>query len=103
MNENENFNAVKEHFKKQFYNEHEIEIAPYTGKARLIHHEKTNDEVNGAAMKMSNNKGAWEDGTTNEMIKYCPEEIHQKIANKLNEIFETHANEINTGEFITTT
>ena len=34
------------------------------------------------------------------MIKYGPEELHQEIANKLNEIFETHTNELNTGKSV---
>ena len=51
-------------------------------------------------MKMSNNKAAGEDGIANEMIKYGPEELHQEIANILNERFESHKNELNTGESV---
>ena len=87
-NENEKYNTVKEHFMKKFYNEHKIEIEPYKGKARPLHNKITKDEVNRTTMKVSNNKAAGEDGITNEMTKYNPEELHQKIANKLNEILK---------------
>ena len=101
MNQNEKYNTVKELFKKKLYNKHEIEIEPYKGKARPLHHKITKDvQVNRGTMKMSNNKAAREDGITNEMIKYGPEELHQDIANKLNEIFETHTNELNKDELV---
>ena len=90
MNENEKYSAVKEHFRKQFYNENEIEVEPFQGEARPLNQKITKDEVSRAAMKMNNNKAAGEDGIANEMIKYGPEELHQEIANILNEIFETH-------------
>ena len=47
---------------------------------------------------MSNNKVAGGDGIMNDMIKYGPEELYQEIANKLNEILETHRNELNRGK-----
>ena len=100
VNENEKYSAVKEHFRKQFYNENEIEVEPFQGEARPLNQKITKDEVSRAAMKMSNNKAAGEDGIANEMIKYGPEELHQEIANILNEIFETHRNELNTGESV---
>ena len=51
-------------------------------------------------MKMSNNRAAGEDGVTNEMTKYGPEELHQEIASKLNTIFEAQRNELNAEEAV---
>lgn len=81
---------MKEHFRKQFYKEKEIEVEPFQDEARPLNQKITKDEVIKAAMKINNNKAAGEDGIAIQMIKYCPEKLHQEIANILNEIFETH-------------
>ena len=49
---------------------------------------------------MSNNNAVGEDGITDEMIKYDPDELHQEIANRLNEIFEAQRSELNAGEAV---
>ena len=41
VNEDEKYNTVKEHFKKMFYNQHDIEIEQYQGKARPLHQKIT--------------------------------------------------------------
>ena len=38
------------------------------------------DEINKAAMKMSNNKAAGKERVANELIKYAQEELNREIA-----------------------
>ena len=49
-------------------------------------HEITLDEVTKNIMKLNNNRAPGYDKVTVEMIKYGPEELHQKITNLLNNL-----------------
>ena len=60
-------------------------------------HEITLDEVtNKSIMKLNNNRAPGFDKVTAEMIKYGPEELHQKITSILNNCISNNL-DINTG------
>ena len=77
-----------------------MEVEPFQGEARPLNQKIRKDEAIGAAMKIGNNKAAAEDGIANEMITYGPEELHQEMANTVNETFQTHEGQLNTGESV---
>ena len=61
-----------------------------------LEHEITLDEVTKSIMKLNNNRAPGYDKITAEMIKYGPEELHQKITSILNNCISNNL-DINTG------
>ena len=49
-----------------------------------LEHEITLNKVTKSVTKLNNNRAPGYDKITTEMIKYCPEELHQKITSILN-------------------
>ena len=50
-----------------------------------------------ADQELANNKSPGKDNITVELIKYVPEEVHQKISKILNGIYETNNKEVKLG------
>ena len=65
-------------------------------KDHQLEHEITLDEVTKSIMKLNNNRAPGYDKITAEMIKYGPEELHQKITSILNNCISNNL-DINTG------
>ena len=61
-----------------------------------LEHEITLDEVTKIIMKLNINRAPGYDKITTEMIKYGPEELHQKITSILNNCISNNL-DINTG------
>lgn len=53
--------------------------------------------VTKADQELANNKSPRKDNITVELIKYVPEEVHQKISKILNGIYETNNKEVKLG------
>ena len=77
-NKQEVHNVIKEHFSNHFFekkiriklNDHQLE------------NEITIEEVTKSIFKLNNDRASGYDKITAEMIKYGPEELHQKITNR---------------------
>ena len=93
---NEKAEVIKEHFTKALAPEEmkdQVKKYPPTKLKKEI----TQEEVTKAVGSMKNGKSCGEDGIFVEMIKYAPNEIHQKIADILNKLHESVPEEIITG------
>ena len=94
------YNIVKEHFQKQFFDPNKKEIERYVGEPRQLNCKISQDEVKKAVSKASNNKATGEDRMAVELIKYGPENLQEAIANSLNDLIENHNETMNTGQSI---
>ena len=81
-NKQEVHNVIKEHFSNHFFEK------KTTTRIKLNDHKLENeitiDEVTKSIFKVNNNRESAYDKITAEMIKYGPEELHQRITNILN-------------------
>ena len=93
-NKQEIRNVMKEHFSNQFFDKKITKIL--TMNDHQLEHEITLDEVTKSIMKLNNNRAPGYDKITAEMIKYGPEELHQKITSILNNCISNNL-DINTG------
>ena len=81
-NKQEIHNVIKEHFSNHFV-DNKITTTFQMNKHQL-ENEISNDEVKKSISKLNNNRAPGYDKITAEMIKYGPEELHQKITTILN-------------------
>ena len=93
-NKQEIHNVIKEHFSNHFFDKRIT--TTLTMNNHQLEHEITLDEVTKSIMKLNNNRAPGYDKITAEMIKYDPEELHQKITSILNNCISNNLN-INTG------
>ena len=93
-NKQEIHNVIKEHFSNHFFDKKITTILIMND--HQLEHEITLDEVTKSIMKLNNNRALGYDKITTEMIKYGPEELHQKITSILNNCI-TNNLDINTG------
>ena len=100
INEKEKYQAIKEHFHHQLYDENAIKIEQFEGEPRPLVNKITVEEVNKSLKRMSNNRAAGEDGIPTELLKYGPQSLMEEIARILNCIFEEHLETINVGQSI---
>ena len=91
-NKQEIHNVIKEHFSNHFFDKK----ITATLTMNDLEHEITLDEVTKSIMKLNNNRAPGYDKITAEMIKYGPEELHQKITSILNNCISNNL-DINTG------
>ena len=94
-NKQEIHNVIEEHFSNHcfFYKKTTTTL---TMNDHQLEHEITLDEVTKSIMKLNNNTAPGYDKITAEMIKYGPEELHQKITSILNNCVSNNL-DINTG------
>lgn len=57
----------------------------------------TREEVKNAARRMNNNKATGDDDIQLELLKYAPDILYDEIANNLNNVLETHTDDIDIG------
>ena len=79
---NKKYKCYKGTFFKSFFDKRITAIL--TMNDHQLEHEKTLDEVTKIIMKLNNNRAQGYDKIAAEMIKYGPEELHQKITSILN-------------------
>ena len=91
---NKKYKCYKGTFFKSFFDKRITAIL--TMNDHQLEHEKTLDEVTKIIMKLNNNRAQGYDKIAAEMIKYGPEELHQKITSILNKCVSNNL-DINTG------
>ena len=97
VNNDEQYNIVKEHFQSQFYDPQIKEIEPFIGEPKPLGNKITQEEVRKAVKRTINNKATGDDGLQLELIKYGPDILFEEISNNLNHVLENHSMEINFG------
>ena len=91
---NEVYKIVAEHFTNAFYKEGESIIERHTGPPRPLNKLISGAEVTKTVSTMSNNKAYV--NIPVELVKYAPTNVHNKIAESLNNIFSKHI-DVDTG------
>ena len=100
INKQAKYARVKSHFESHFFKPQITEIEHFIGQPKPLTQPITNDEVEYALTKMSNNKACGEDGIPAELLKYTSKELKESISFALNKIFEEHQDDMNIGKSI---
>ena len=90
-------NIIEKHFKEHFQKDHVNSIDKFATEPKKLNKEITKEEVRAAISKMANNKAPGKDNINVELIKYAPDDIHEEIADALNNIFRTNNDQMNIG------
>jgi len=79
-------------FYKEFYNQRNVPAvpSPWIGEARPLDNPITAEEIHAASKKLNNGRATGIDQISAEFIKYAPNQLHQSLANIINDIFTTH-------------
>ena len=83
-------NIIERHFKQHFQKDNVNSIDKFVTEPRKLIKEISKEEVRAAISKMANNKAPGKDNINVELIKYAPDDIHEEIADALNNIFRTN-------------
>ena len=84
------YNIIRDYFKAYFSDPKESKLEPFIGNPRPLTTLITKDEVGKTIHKLRNNRAPGYDQIPPELLKYTPTELHDLIAESLNNIFVKH-------------
>ena len=84
------YNVIRDHFKVHFNDPKESKLEPSIGNPRPLDTPITKDKVAKSIHKLRNNRAPGYEQTPPELLKYAPTELHDLIAEFLNNIFAKH-------------
>ena len=84
------YNIIRDHVKAHFKDSKESKPEPFISNARPLDTPITKDEVAKSIHKLRNNRAPGYNQIPLELLKYVPTELHELIAESLNNIFAKH-------------
>ena len=82
--------AIQEWFKKQFTDQNDEPLHPFTGDPRPLQSPIKEAEVDKALRALNNGRASGPDGINVELLKYASDVISKPITRIINSVFETH-------------
>ena len=84
------YNFIREHFKVHFNDPKESKLETFIDNLRPLNTPINKDEVAKSIHKLRNNRAPGYDQIPPELLKYAPTELHDLIAESLNNFFAKH-------------
>ena len=84
------YNIIRNHFKAHFSHLKQPKLEPFLSNPRSLDTPITKDEVAKSFHKLRSNRAPGYDQIPPELLKYAPTELHDLIAEFLNNIFAKH-------------